>query len=231
MNKKNFVSILVIAIVLIVIIILIFFVFKNLSSNNNLNQIKNDQNTNAQYNKPLSKESIPGWQVYRSELYGYELQFPDDWYRADPFDGPYLNPVNGEVNTHIESFSPESNKLVNDSAYPGPTFQIASYAVKTDFTLREIAMRDEDIATEDRAFIEETEKSTRDEIITGRPAIRYIIDGHKDPNVTEPAYIAEMLIKDGNKIHDIEFIVDSFEEFEKYEDDYELMLSTFQFIY
>ena len=91
----------------------------------------------------------------------------------------------------------------------------------------EIFTSDEDVPLDFYDY--EEHELTEPEMITvdGHEAIRYTINVLKG---TEPCYIEEVLVRDGEKVYDIEAIAQDKNSFENYRTEFENIVESFQVI-
>ncbi|MFH0952597.1 MAG: hypothetical protein V1838_05495 [Patescibacteria group bacterium] len=169
--------------------------------------------------------NISDSQLLINKQAGYRLYYPEKWFQvlSEESSDCLLTGSSNCIEDSISSVDPGS---INGAYSGGFDMYIQSYKLNQDVNLEDLFEQDEDITGD---FYESTENSyVGPEALTvdGRSAIRYSINAVYS---SEPSYIEEILIRNGDQVIDIEAIVTEKSEFEIYRQEFENIINSFTF--
>lgn len=176
-----------------------------------------------------SETEIENWQEYKNEKMGYIINLPGTWFNSIK-DFEVLCTVYGTGDCIEDGFTSIDPKLFQGRISYGLDFYIMRYKFSQDKSLEEIYKNDEDRPSEEmikEAGFKIEVSDFQNFTLNGKEAGRYSLNAIE---FTEPGYIEEVLIRNGDYVYDIEAIVGQKSYFESYRDEFEKILESFEII-
>lgn len=229
MNRKYIIIIIGLAIISLIVIL---FMNKNddnmgriiLDFNRSLVNVNSGiKNSNGNINSSefqQSEEIITGWQKFNGVDDNFEISYPSDWSILSHQKDTGTIPGSSIVSSYLLGETSKKDEFFASSV------EVKIYTIDSARSLESIAAQDEDIV---RSGAPETSSKVSDYeslVISGKKAIRYYIDSAGTPS--EGGYMEDILIRDGEKIYEIEAMAKDKNDFNNSRQLFEDIISSFQ---
>lgn len=181
------------------------------------------QNSNGNINSPELQQSekiINGWQKFNGVDDNFNISYPSDWSILS----------HQKVIGTISGSSIVSSYLLGETSKKDEFFassiEIKIYTIDPARPLESIAAQDEDIVRSGTPETSSKVSNYESLVISEKKAIRYYIDSAGTPS--EGGYMEDILIRDGEKIYEIETMTKDKNNFNNSRQLFENVISSFQ---